>query len=410
MNILLLAYKYPPFDKVGALRWTNLSAQMALKGHQVHVLTVNWPSSCVGNELLEKLPKENLFIHRIPAKYPIKLFFGQGKNKFHRKVLRKLWNIFPIKKIFYWDDLAQQWGISVIPYAKKIIKKNNIDCLIATGHPFRANHIAVKIKKKCPYVKLVQDFRDPWAQDAIREMSFYKKGVQLNLQRESIRCSDLCVGVTAGLVELMSENGLIGKWNVVANGYSNNFKQPKSRKNINKKIIFTYIGNIRCGRYELFEMFVNSCLKYRDEIKILYIGSHMKEIEKGFQAEINSGLIEVHGFLSQEEAFEYVLKSDWAIQLNSEIYPYLVSTKIYEYAMLNVPTFSINYGGEIEDLIRKADLGISVNLNTDDLDLNIEKIVDSKELKEYRFDISEYSYDKLAEKYLVSLEKLCKGK
>lgn len=405
MNILLLAYKYPPYHLVGGLRWTNLTRQMVLKGHDVHVLTVKWPKSEEGDPILESLPKKNLFIHRLPPRYPVKLFFGKGKDKFIVKVFRKLWKIFSLEKVFYWDDLAQRWDGTVIPYALKVIKKEKIDCVIATGHPFRVNYFASKIKKKAPEVKLVQDFRDPWAQDILRELSTKKKAKQLKLQRETIVAADLCVGVTKGLIALMSENGKYGKWMTVPNGYNEKLfcstEKPKG-----DRLCFIYIGNLGCGRMELFEQFVQSCSKFEKKIKIIYIGTHDGKISNRFKNEVRNGFIEVHGFLPQDEVFKFVVQSDWAIQLNSKAYSYLVSTKIYEYGMLKVPTLSINFGGEIDTLIREHDLGVSVNLDIQKSDSIIEDIVLSKEKREFRFDITRFSYDKLADEYLNLLGNL----
>lgn len=41
-KILLIAYKFPPYDGVASLRWAKMSKYLAKLGHEIHVLTVDW--------------------------------------------------------------------------------------------------------------------------------------------------------------------------------------------------------------------------------------------------------------------------------------------------------------------------------------------------------------------------------
>ena len=61
-------------------------------------------------------------------------------------------------------------------------------------------------------------------------------------------------------------------------------------------------------------------------------------------------------------------KYDYGLQLNAEEYPYLVSTKLYEYPALGLPIISINTGGEIDGIIEKNQIGVSININSFNLD------------------------------------------
>src|SRR5690606_22842318 len=42
MKIALLAFQFPPYPDVGAQRWKGLSRELARRGHEVHVYTVDW--------------------------------------------------------------------------------------------------------------------------------------------------------------------------------------------------------------------------------------------------------------------------------------------------------------------------------------------------------------------------------
>ena len=136
---------------------------------------------------------------------------------------------------------------------------------------------------------------------------------------------------------------------------------------------------------------------------VQFAGSELpRSIMKKHKALFDEGVCRYCGILSPQDAYRLVSKSDFALQFNADIVPYLVSTKIFEYAGSGVPTISVNYGGDIENLIRTYDLGVSVNLNN----LNAAEMLDVIQHKKTKFslDISEFSYVKLAQRYSQLIE------
>ena len=103
---------------------------------------------------------------------------------------------------------------------------------------------------------------------------------------------------------------------------------------------------------------------------------------------------------------EEISKSDFGLQLNSKYYPYALSTKIYEYAGLRVPCISINYGGDIEALISDSRIGYSINLNRDDLKGFLVKLSERNLTRDFRFNVGQYHYSNLAQKYSRVIESL----
>ena len=109
--------------------------------------------------------------------------------------------------------------------------------------------------------------------------------------------------------------------------------------------------------------------------------------------------------MKQVEAFNYLQQSNYALQLENiwSNYPYALSTKIFEHAYFNVPTISLNYGGDIEELIEKHKLGYSINLKH----LNkyatyqyLYDIVNNRQNDpEITFNIQGFTYKEVAEQY-----------
>lgn len=404
-TILLLAYYFYPYPAVGANTWNHLSVALCRLGYTVHVITVNWPKNANSTHPdPHGLYRDKLFIHRIPSRYP--LIFHYGNSGF-TGFIAKFWNRL-IKPIFYWDDIAQLWKKALLRKAKEIISTHNIKIVFATGYPFRVNYYAALLKTSLPDLTLIQHFRDEWIHES-NKLSPRRKSKQLELQRFSIEHADRCYTVSEGLAFLISENKQYYKWGVLPSGCNPNSINWEEIKTTEKKhqtdipIIFTYIGNVACGRFELIELFIHCIRQMQNKLCLVYIGNHANKIKKQFAKEIQDGIVEVYPAMSQKEALLRVVQGDWCLQLNSHLYSYGISTKIYEYGMVKKPTLSINYGGEIEHLIEKHKLGLSVNLNKQDLLNQLWKIVNREINLDFTYNIAPFTFDSIAR----NLDKVC---
>ena len=111
--------------------------------------------------------------------------------------------------------------------------------------------------------------------------------------------------------------------------------------------------------------------------------------------------------ISQKAAIKEVMNSNVAIHFGSPEYPFAFSTKIFEYIATNIPVLSINYGGDINKLIDENNVGISINLKTDD-HFHIQKMEKIVRFKRINNSYSKnYSYNELSKKliYLINNEK-----
>ena len=167
-KILLIAFKFPPYAGVGGFRWSKFSKHLARLGYEIHVITVNW-KNYGENTFLKDVQHDNIHIHKIPSGYPHNLKYRPFSNYIF-EAIKLIFFTFLNRFIFY-DDEAQHWGKYLIPYCEKLIAKENIPIIIATGHPFQANYWASVLKNRNPTLKLIQDFRDPWVDQPNKPMT-----------------------------------------------------------------------------------------------------------------------------------------------------------------------------------------------------------------------------------------------
>jgi len=405
-KILLIAYKFPPFAGVGCFRWTKLTKYLAKLGHEIHVITVDWNQLGV-NTFISDVSSENITIHKIASNYPYNLKHKQYKNR----SINFLKNSFVelLEKAIFWDDEAQHWGDQLVPYAIDLIKELNIPTVIATGHPFNANYWAAQIKKELPELSLIQDFRDPWVQHKLKRYSSIKrKKIAQSRMIESIKYADAVVTVTSGLSDIYRESArnkikVLPSFITISNGYDED-DMPSSyverTPTLKDRIVITHIGSISNRRdipcCKFLDYIANTNFSF--PILIQFAGSSLPDsIMQKYQHLFDAGICIYKGMMSPQDAYLLVAQSDFALQLNADIVPYLVSTKIFEYAGISVPTISLNYGGDIEALIHTHNLGVSINLNTPNAIQRLDKAFNTS--TQYSFDITQYSYTNLALQY-----------
>ena len=408
-QLLLLAFKYPPYAGVGGYRWSKLTKHLARLGHTIHVLTVDWQGSGP-NTLLEDVTSPNIIIHRLPSGYPHNFRYKPFGNKLIRYIRDRFFSWF--MSYIYFDDEAQRWGNYVVPYALDLMKEKGIKTLIATGAPFQATRWAGEIKKARPETRLIQDFRDPWidlpTHPAKGKLFFSHSFVEqiTAWQQEALERANIIVTITTGLRDVYKKHHPQGRYEVISNGYDSDslakvIKAAGANKEKEGHLTLTHIGNLFCGRDKPLRQLLlalREILPQVPNLRVKLIGGTGGWLRREFVDLIDKEALQLLPPVSQTEALRHVLQSTMALQVNAKELPYLVSTKIFEYAACKVPTLSINYGGQIETLVRERRLGHSLHCERDDLKDFLLHIEDRAN-QEFSYDIDDFDYAKLAQEY-----------
>ena len=422
-KILIILFKYPPYSGVGAFRWSKIIKYLAKECYILHIITVKWKINET-QSWINDINNPNIIIHKLPSFGFHNYKYWKVNNTFIGKIINKIrYIIFKYLKNVYYIDEAQFWGFSLIPFCKRLIKKENITKVIATGSPFMANYWAAKLKQKMPFLKLIQDFRDPWNVNPLIEYkNRHHKNIAVKNELFAINSADTIVTVTRGLLKIIKEkiyNPNKNKY-VLTNGYDDEVVEEVMLENkgyVRKCFTLVHVGNITNRREEclvfLLDYVLENYIKY-NTLKIkLYGKLNKKYIMLKYSKLIEKNILQLYDSVCPKDALKEIYKSFFALQLNADIFPYLVSTKIYEYAALYRPVLSINYGGEIEEIINKHRLGYSVNLNIDDK-YKLKKIFNElyKKWKKNKYNgnkpynIKKYSYRNITKKYIKKIKKI----
>jgi glycosyltransferase involved in cell wall biosynthesis len=362
-TVLLIAFKYPPYAGVGGFRWTKLTKYLAQQGYTIHVVTINWKETGA-DTYREDITHPNIIIHRIPSCYLHNIKYKRYKNTPLGQIRRFVkYGCFKFIDLFWYDDEAHYWGLSLLPFCKKLIQEEHIKTVIATGHPFMANYWASKLKQDLSEIHLIQDFQDPWT-DNVRKLYPipFMRTRSLQHERFALNHCDVFFTVSPSLMNILEKKIHASvKTAVIHNG----FDIPLATKpSLKRSFSFLYAGGVYFGREEPLEAFltaVDAIKNSTPEITISFYGEFPHHLKKKFRHLFTAGILAHFPFISPQEIQQKMYESFICLLFNSRILPYALSTKIYEYASVRRPTLAVYYGGDLDDLIQQHKLGVSVN-------------------------------------------------
>lgn len=391
MDLIIIAHKYLPYDKVGATRWIEISKELASLGHNVNIITV--PRERKNNTILKQ--NENIQVHNTKSDSFYKLVEKNYSNPIFNSIFKTLISL--LGKIIWYDDNAQGWK----PFLQKKISELLIKWpkakIIATGAPFQACKHTMEICNSIGYTDYYLDFQDPWASDPLRKYYFnWMRKKVYSYEKSTIENSPNNIFVTAGLKQIMNSESKNNSF-IIENGHG--FQLLKNRKRVykskSKEKRILYIGTLANGRDEVFIKYLEETQGWPNSFncKLDIYGRVSTRFRLWLsKTKINNLNISLYNHISKEMISESAPKYDYGLQVNAEEYPYLVSTKLYEYPALGLPIISINTGGEIEGIVENNKIGVSININSFNLDeLNV-----AFSKKESNYDDQLFQYAKIS--------------
>ena len=175
MNILIIAYYWPPAGGSGVQRWLYMANHLAdIPGNNVAVFVPDTQDYQVLDPTLSADISPKLTIIKRPIWDPAhfynkaageknKIGIGMSTASKQKSFIQKmgLWfraNVFiPDSRVF--------WVKPSYKFLKKYIEQNNIDVIVTTGPPHSIHLIGLKLKKYFDKkIIWVADFRDPWSE------------------------------------------------------------------------------------------------------------------------------------------------------------------------------------------------------------------------------------------------------
>ncbi len=391
-RVLLLAYYFPPDSSSGALRPLFFANHLQEMGINVTVLT-----ACEENFLPEQ-PKDpglcsrlhkDVKIVRAKVRRPREFVLSLRDNL---RIFKKNENVDELKlkdgcskpanypkgtkksfaqnlKDLITDLLASPdphvgWIWDAVKQGRKIIKRDKISVILATGSPWSCMIAGVLLRNR--NIPLVLDFRDPW----VANPGFVQRGnsaafLEKHMERLVVAKANAIVANTEELRDNFLQRFSFlkpEKVYTISNGFENFFASDVP---VNKRFTVVHAGALYFSRtplplLEALYALLKEDKIPRDRIRLFLVGGISVEDEKLKELLHTSELKEVVQLIPRlpyREAMEFQLQSD-VLLLIQPGFPLQVPRKLYEYMAMKRPVLALTeQHGATARIVRECKMG-----------------------------------------------------
>jgi hypothetical protein len=363
IKVLYLTYHYAPQNTVASFRALKFTKYMPQNNITPYIFTSE--SGTIINPNLENdIPSIAIVLRKRSNLDTNKIYtLPVASTKNFKTRIKTI-----LRDVFFSPDKYIWWYISSIPYLIRVINKEQIDVIIATGGPFSSNVCAYYLKKIC-HVPIVLDFRDPWKKNVIfKNQSFIRKLFNSYWEKKCIQNADGIISVTNSILLELKRYKTRARFMEITNGFDlDDFSKIEVKKNMDE-FIFLYTGkfSININNYNP-DTIIHSFIKFsksikRETVKMIFIGNTDDET-KNFIDSFDSDCISYYPPMQKDEVLIWQAKADVLVQFYyPENHVDAISMKIFEYIAQGKPIISFNIKqGCLYELLDDYKLGETAN-------------------------------------------------
>jgi len=256
-----------------------------------------------------------------------------------------------------YPDEANYWILSAVLAGRRILTKEKIDVIFATGKPWSALIVAFFLKKQG--VKLIVDFRDPWVNNPF-ELGFseVRKRVDAFFEQKVVKKADTVFLNTADLQKEFRKRypeEPARKFVTVTNGFDAADFSIKTQGTIDSKtsdfpddLVITHAGVLYGLRdpIAIFKAIDRFYRHYPDEehatLLFRQVGKITLDYDPGdyIDAESNKDFFDNVGQVSYDTCLQYLALSDILLIIQPDTKTQIPS-KLFEYVFLEKPILTI---------------------------------------------------------------------
>jgi glycosyl transferase family 4/glycosyl transferase family 1 len=403
MNILFLAYYFPPDSSSGAFRPLFFANNLVELGAQVHILTAcvedYLPAQCVDAKLLDKMhstvrisrcrvwrPREGLISlrNRMIGKYPASSPTPPAASL--PATTKSRWQTVKdvITEIVATPDPHIGWLPHCIRLGTSIIAEKRPDAIYATGSPW-SGLLAGALLKKFTGVPLVLDFRDPWTSNPTRVSSCrILRILNEKLERAAVRAADGIIANTSTLRDdFLSKYPFLDARRIIT--ITNGFEEPplNVRRGKNACLNIVHSGELYLSRNPVplltaVGRIVDQGHITPAEIRIHFVGGNTfegSELAQLLSSEPLRDIVRTTPRVSYDEAREISGGADVLLLVQPDL-PLQVPRKLYEYMALRKPILCVaEPEGATGRLVRENDLGYVCNNSVHEIESTLLRLI-----------------------------------
>lgn len=340
-KILILAYDFPPYISVGALRPNAWFKYFNEFGFYPIVVTRQWDNkfgdyrdyiapSTSKKVVIEN--KESGTIIRAPyfPNWSNRLILKKGEHKW--RLLRKSYSAL-IEYVQYVSPVGPKRPI--YEAARDYLMREKVDVILATGDPFIMFHYANLLSKKYS-IPWVADYRDPWTLNSDEKKFWFEKKVQGYLEGKIVS-NAFAISTVSEFVKFKIEKIVQSEkkpFVILPNGYDDEaINKVKNIRQTRSELTISLVGSLyEWHPYEHFLECIATFINTKNKtVKIKFYGTNRtSELENLVDCKfpILKDYVEIIGKMPNDKLLVELAKDNVMLLFN--YYSYM-GTKIFDY-------------------------------------------------------------------------------
>jgi glycosyltransferase involved in cell wall biosynthesis len=366
-KILIILYKFPPSNDVGAFRPIKFIKHLNQFGWHPIILA---PSNGVYFSYdfdLEKSIQNKCRIYRTPMFFPYKKSDAFIASKINRvkHLLWRIWNRLAI------PDGAISWLPFAIPAGITISQKYKIDLVFVSGPPFSTFIMASYIKRKTKK-KLILDYRDPWTINPFDRSWPIRRWFEKQFEKFVLRSADAVICSTNEIREFQIEGLNIKNANHKFYTITNSFEESDDKvinAHTSKKFVVIHAGNLYRNRnpevlFRGMSMAASQNETFARNTKFIFYGvfDSKRWIKLGERLGIRS-MLSFKSRIPQSQLFPLLQQASVLLLINSygPGHHIFIPAKFFDYLKAHRPILCLSEQGALTQVINQTESGVVVN-------------------------------------------------
>lgn len=402
MNLLLIAYFYPPCRDTGAHRPAAMVKWLRRLGHRVTVLTTS--AYGIGDPALEEGVIRSADLQRLRARLhgrdTVNALFDSDTYSGRPHVLSRI--VVP-------EPLALAWAPFALRHAMRTNSRERFDCVITSSPPESVHMIGKALRRRG--VPWVADLRDGWTFEPIRPPfpTALQRRLDERLERRWLTAADAVVCVSRPAADdLRSRLGLDPE--LIPNGWDPDLAVDGADDSAAKRLLdperislvytgrFGSYGRDPAGLIRALGVLAREHPQDAARLELVIAGPLTDDEAQLMRTDVAPARILVAGTLDRREALALQRAADALLLVASSRRTQLLNFKLFEYLAAGPPILALAAGTEAGRVVSDAG-GEAVPADDEDAIAGALRLLIAGELEPSDPALRErYSYPRVAER------------
>jgi glycosyltransferase involved in cell wall biosynthesis len=358
VNLLLVAYFYPPCRDTGAHRPAAMAKWLRRLGHRVTVLTTSAYGR--GDETMERDVVRSKDLQRLRARL-------HGRDRVDALFDSDTYSGRPhvLSRIVVPEPLAVSWAPFARHDALRLNARERFDCVITSSPPESAHLVGRSLRRRG--VPWVADLRDAWTFEPIRPPFPTRAQQRLDeaLERRWLHAADAVVCVSQPAADdLRSRLGLDAE--LVPNGWDPDLAPQDDGGDAPERVLdaqrvslvytgrFGSYGRDPTGLVRALESLAREDPDAAAKLDLVIAGPLTDDEKRLMQTDVSPARIVLAGALSREAALALQRHADALLLVASARRSQLLNFKLFEYLAAGPPIVALAAGTEAGRVVAEA--------------------------------------------------------